>query len=1182
MDQKNAVKLLDNTFNQDFDLERFSVFIKELFNHFNLRINEDIPLRKEYYDYIKRMDSLGIYSDDNGDSIEVFAVQLKKTSSRDRARTMQRNLVAKYLKNSGSNAALVAFYGDDPEDWRFSFVKIEYDLIKDEKGNLNVKEDLTPARRSSFLVGKNEPNHTCRRQFFSLIKEENVDPLLEQIEEAFSIESVTKEFFEEYKKLFLKLKESLEQVIENDDVVRNEFEKKNIPTLDFAKKLIGQIVFIYFLQKKGWLGIEKGEKWGNGPRNFLRKLFNKEMVDYANFFNDILEPLFYEALATPRDEDYYRHFDCKIPFLNGGLFEPINDYDWVKTEITLKNKIFKDILDVFDLYNFTIKEDEPLEKEVAVDPEMLGKVFENLLEVKDRKSQGAFYTPREIVHYMCQESLINYLNTNSDLPRGDLEKFIHLGDFALDQLIRELIEFGKLREDSEYGLSASIKENHQKLDVLLQDIKVVDPAVGSGAFPVGMMNEIVKARSILSFLSGEEKSNYQLKLETIRDCLYGVDIDSSAVDIAKLRFWLSLVVDEEDIETIDPLPNIDHKIMCGNSLLEGFDGKKLFDENLLGEIIIDHSAELEKIDKERSKLYIELGMIHTGKIKDETRKKDIEKEIKKLDNEEKKLESLGNDFGQQFTLDDDYKTRRIKESQRKLKLLDKTHKKFFNEQNTKKKKKYREEFERIEWEFIEETLHEDGNESSMLKLEEYKKNKSKPFFLWKLYFHEVFQRKFPGFDIVIANPPYIEFKRLDSNQKREFKNIFNSAKGKYDIYVIFIEHAKKLLRSGGSMVFINPTMFMKRDYGKAIRTFIGENYQILDIIDFADIQIFENATNYTGIFIFKNDISDTYQFNYKKFNSVKSRVTPSKFINSLNLKSSTDISEYYPVDNEDLFEPVWNFKYPEIKKLMLKISDNNMALSDVTESIFQGISSGKDEVFYIDDKIINDFKIEKEITYPLLKGKDIKKYKLSWSGKYVLYPYDNNSKVFEEELLSKKYPNAYAYLKEKRSKLSGRGYFDKSNKLWYELWNQRKKTNFQKMRIIVPEISQNNNFMISNEFYGNTKTYHIILKEDDLDSYKFVLALLNSELIQFYFQNISVPKAGGFFAYKTQFLQHLPIKTPDDLQKMEIITLVDEILNRNNNLNFLLKKIDQIIYKLYGLNDTDIQIIRRYLNSEEE
>lgn len=863
MDQKNAVKLLDNTFNQDFDLDRFSIFIKELFNHFNLRINEDIPLRKEYYGYIKQMDSLGVYSDSNGDSIEVFTVQLETTSSRDRARTMQRNLIAKYLKNSGSNAALVAFYGDDPQDWRFSFVKIEYDLVKDEKGNLKVQEDITPAKRYSFLVGKNEPNHTCRRQFLHLIKEENTDPLVEQVEEAFSIEKVTKEFFEEYQKLFLKLLESLEHVITNNDIVRNEFEKKSVPTTDFAKKLMGQIVFIYFLQKKGWLGVEKDEKWGKGPRNFLRKLFNKEMVDYDNFFNDILEPLFYEALATPRDDDYYRHFDCKIPFLNGGLFEPINEYDWVTTEITLKNKIFEDILDVFDLYNFTIKEDEPLEKEVAVDPEMLGKVFENLLDVKDRKSQGAFYTPREIVHYMCQESLINYLNTNSDISRDDLENFIHLGDFALDMLIREIIEFGELKEDREYGLPKSIKENHRRLDDLLKIIKVVDPAVGSGAFPVGMMNEIVKARAILSFLSGEEKSNYQLKLETIRDCLYGVDIDSSAVDIAKLRFWLSLIVDEEDIDKIDPLPNLDHKIMCGNSLLEEFEGNKLFDEKLLGEITPDDFEEIENVNQKIEALYKELGKIHTGKTKNKSFKIEIEKELKKLDRKKKKLLSKTKDLTQQFTLDDDYYKRKIKESQLKLKELKKLQGLYFKEQNTKLKKKYRAEIEEIEWEFIEENLLEQCNEKSLEKLRQYKKNKSKPFFLWKLYYAEIFRDQNPGFDVVIANPPYVSavtHVKKNSEERSRYRELYPELSGAFDLYAVFLLKGLELINKKGSFAWIIPNKFMVSDYSKKVLKKMSQK-GLYATIDVSRYNVFHDVGIYP-IILLGNSVSENYN-NYE-------------------------------------------------------------------------------------------------------------------------------------------------------------------------------------------------------------------------------------------------------------------------------------------------------------------------------
>ncbi len=1146
MDQKNAVKLLDNTFNQDFDLERFSLFIKELFNHFNLRINENIPLRKEYYDYINQMDSLGVYRDNNGDSIEVFAVQLKKTSSRDRARTMQRNLIAKYLKNSGSNAALVAFYGDDPQDWRFSFVKIEYDLIKDEKGNLKVKEDITPARRFSFLVGKNEPNHTCRRQFLDLIEEESEDPLLKEIEQAFGIENVTLEFFEKYKNLFLKLQKSLEEVIKTDEIVKNEFNKRNIPTADFAKKLMGQIVFIYFLQKKGWLGVDKGEKWGKGPRNFLRKLFNKGMVDYKNFFNDILEPLFYEALATPRDDDYYRHFDCKIPFLNGGLFEPINDYDWVKTEITLKNNIFKEILDVFDLYNFTIKEDEPLEKEVAVDPEMLGKVFENLLDVDARKSQGAFYTPREIVHYMCQKSIINYIDTNSDLPLNDIENFIHLGDFALDLLIREIIEYGKLREDREYGLPTSIKENHRELNTLLQKIKVVDPAVGSGAFPVGMMNEIVKARSILSFLSGEEKTYYELKMEIIRDCLYGVDIDSSAVDIAKLRFWLSLIVDEEDIGKIEPLPNLDHKIMCGNSLLEEFNGKKLFDDELLSRIGFDNSEELNTIKKRLDELYIQLGMIQTGKISKNVQKNEIEKEIKKLDNQKRKLESYVQDNDQQFTLDDDYETRKIKESQRKLKQLDRLHKKFFSEQNSKKKKRYREEFERIEWDFIEEKLQEDGNENSIQKIESYKKNKSKPFFLWKLYFNDVFKRPNPGFDVVIANPPYgIVY---DEEYKALYEEKFPSFKRNNDIYIAFYENSLLLARDNGTTTFITPNTFLNGDYYKKWRKTLTTNAVISEIRDFKNIQIFEDPTVFVAVlnYIKRKKIDYPYSFRMK---------ISKESIEDFNI----DI-----VDVEKGSEKTIKATNPLFKKILnqknVDIIDNILFVKDVGFNYWtkgRGKKRGGDS---IGKRVLYRGIKSDPKDIPFLKGRDINKYHIKTPENYLKHNYKD---YLDDEIDTFRFSENFLL---------------KNPKVIYRQTSNK----------IVAAIDFNSYYL--------DKTVHLIVHKDGTEIYdlKYILSLLNSKLFNYLYEFISQEMAGRTFAQvKTTYIKQLPLKKISEEDQEPFIQLIDKILgytkdddyldnkNKQGLVKDLEKEIDKLVYNTYNLTDKEIIEVEQF-NMERE
>jgi len=264
------------------------------------------------------------------------------------------------------------------------------------------------------------------------------------------------------------------------------------------------------------------------------------------------------------------------------LFDPIEFYDWQKTDIVIPNEIFSNrkgdeegtgILDIFDLYNFTVKEDEPLETEVAIDPEMLGKVFERMLEVTERKSKGAFYTPREIVHYMAQQSLLYFLETElkeKNVAKEDLETFIHYGVHIIDKDIA--IKEGKLKQTAnKLSIPESISQNADAIDKVLENIKICDPAVGSGAFPVGIMNEIVKLRKLLTpFLKGEnaeERNAYRFKSNAIQNSIYGVDIDAGAVEIAKLRLWLSMVVDEERIDSIEPLPNLEYKIVQGNSLI---------------------------------------------------------------------------------------------------------------------------------------------------------------------------------------------------------------------------------------------------------------------------------------------------------------------------------------------------------------------------------------------------------------------------------------------------------------------------------------------------------------------------------------------------------------------------------------------------------------------------------------
>lgn len=388
---------------------------------------------------------------------------------------------------------MVAFVSPDENDWRFSLVKMDYRFKETSSGKIKVKEEFTPARRWSFLVGKNEKSHTAQSRFVNLLVDDN-KPTLSKLEEAFNIEKVTNEFFAKYRELFIRVKKELDKLIRNDQEIQSEFDNKNIDVVNFAKKLLGQITFLYFLQKKGWFGIPRGGDWGSGSKNFLRELFEKKHCPYNNFFNDILEPLFYEALRTDRsaNDHYYDKLKCKIPFLNGGLFDPINNYDWINTDLLIPDELFSNtnktkegdigdgILDIFDRYNFTVAEDEPLEKEVAVDPELLGKAYEqfnairldnfdeylralkNGDESKFNKTYGVYYTPREIVHYMCQQSLINYLKTKADeenlpLTLEDLEKLVAEGKHVTENEAIAIVKEQKIKTGKQKNTNYEFK-----------------------------------------------------------------------------------------------------------------------------------------------------------------------------------------------------------------------------------------------------------------------------------------------------------------------------------------------------------------------------------------------------------------------------------------------------------------------------------------------------------------------------------------------------------------------------------------------------------------------------------------------------------------------------------------------------------------------------------------------------
>jgi len=1194
MNEDLATKLVKETFNNPFDKVRFTFFIRNLFNSLEESkfVYQGNYIPDSFKPYICKLERIGKYEDREGNKIDILIVHLKRESSVERARATQRNFIARYLNGSRGgdlkDAALVAFHSDNPDDWRFSLVKMDYSLTKTPAGNITTKKNLTPAKRYSFLVGKNENTHTAKRQLLPILQDDINNPLLSDLENAFNIEVVTKEFFEKYRELFHEVKEELENIIKKNPGVSKEFSDKSIRIENFAKKLLGQIVFLYFLQKKGWFGVGRDKDWGTGPKNFLRQLFEKKIAHYDNFFNDILEPLFYEALATQRDRDFYSRFNCKIPFLNGGLFDPINDYDWVHKDILLSDTLFSNrvktkegdigtgILDVFDRYNFTVKEDEPLDKEVAVDPEMLGKVFENLLEVKDRKSKGTYYTPREIVHYMCQESLINYLATEfeGEIEKEDIEILIILGDMIKEN---DMQVVKNKRETGTYGyeMPNPIIEHAESIDEKLENIKVCDPAIGSGAFVVGMMNEIIRARDVLTTYIEEshERNLYNFKRHAIRSSLFGVDIDPGAVDIAKLRLWLSLIVDEEDIKKIKPLPNLDFKIMQGNSLLEEYEGIKLFDENLLekkpetsffedDEKLIKRLKERqEKIQGQLSSFYIKNPSWQrdwNNKKKKADRPTELHKMEKELLDIQDRLKKFEMSKKKRNDMDMEFKDLKF-DSSHKFMQLKRLHNDFFKEYRKREKDMIREKINQVEWELIEATLKEHGKAEELPKLEHFKKNKIKPFFLWKLNFAEVFHEK-GGFDVVIANPPYVRQEKIESKLKKIYKKVFSDIGSSIaDLYIYFFGLGLQILREKAVLIYITSNKWLKTKYGEGLRKKLSQ-LQTDFVINFFELPVFEASA----------DTAITKVVNIPSVNNTK--YFPVQSLEKLDLNKIIN-SDHQIVIKEP---QEWKFIKEDHLTLLDKFYFDTITLKDFcNDRIYSGIKTGLNKAFVLNDKIASDLinSESREIVKKYAKSTDIEKYSLKNENRYFLATgYDLD--------IPKKYHSAYEYLKRYKKELEKR---QDQGKHWYNLRACKYYSEFEQKKIIYMHTAKNHQFYIDVEGrYINNSCYMIIS-----DS-KFLFFFLNSKLFN-WFKRLKFGAYGNAATTGRVQLDYnkmvaVPIKKVSDSVEKNFEYYYNKIIKAFNSEfnNSLFQKdkvqeyehqIDKLVYELYGLTEEEIRIV---------
>lgn len=562
-----------NILEAPYDRAVWKSFIQTQFTNNNLLAN-DAPLNLGKSDLYTDCYSLGNYAIDEYTKIGIFEIQLADKVNLTRNRVALRNLI-KSITQQVAGAMVVFVQGDK---WRFSYISKR--KLRNKETN-TIEDRETAPKRYTYLFGKGEKALTASIRFDRLIQKQQGNLYqfltLNDFDEAFSVEKLSKEFFAQYKEIyddfvaFITGKRYIKKgskwietkTHEPHFQLRNYFDNDEKQARDFFKRMMGRIVFLYFIQKKGWLACPmKSEKlktknesdidWGQGDQDFMQNLYNNAKYK-ESFYSDYLVPLFFTTLNNPdgkcdiNDKQFINNYQLTInnyfPYLNGGLFDKAQDYKYDK--IALPSEIFDKLFTTFNNYNFTIYEDAPDEHTVAVDPEMLGHIFENLLE--DNKDKGAFYTPKDIVHYMCRESLHNYIYTYTHNEENE--------DF------KTKIK----RYNDTFDISIFEKDEIKQIDRALEDVKICDPAIGSGAFPMGLLHEIYHLKIPIEDSKGmKAKSPADLKKHIIEESIYGVDIDSGAVDIARLRFWLSLVVDEVAPQ---PLPNLAFKIVCANTLI---------------------------------------------------------------------------------------------------------------------------------------------------------------------------------------------------------------------------------------------------------------------------------------------------------------------------------------------------------------------------------------------------------------------------------------------------------------------------------------------------------------------------------------------------------------------------------------------------------------------------------------
>ena len=1067
-----------------------------VYNKIDIKINDD-------HKYFKSAQQIGTV--ESLDDLVVIQVERLRA---EKSRTSITKELFKFLENIGYSKALIITFSKSEAHYRLSYIKSDLNWISETK----VKRKFTNPKRLSFLLGENQRIHTATKQLVRLGKIKS----LEDLNSRFNIEIINKEFFNNYIDLFNQLSSYL-----NKDREFKLFAQLNKIDIEvFAKKLIGQIVFCYFLQKKGWLGAKIDKEIYEGDLNFIRNQFNSySKKEKKNFFNDFLEPLFYKGLNRKNKNDFCKDLNCKIPYLNGGLFQEIENYSWKDSFLNIPNSLFSNkdengILDIFDLYNFTVDESSDFDVEIAVDPEMLGYIFENLLPENIKKKHGAHYTPKEIVEYICKKSVSEYLRINlSEKFYNDVDVLIDYARFP-DETIR-------LAENNIKDIKFD-KNFLLEVDLLIENIKICDPAVGSGAFIIGALNFIVNIKKITFYFSKKRTlaDLYELKRNLIENNIFGIDKDYGAIETCKLRLWLSLTIDEEN--TVKPLPNLDFRIIQGNSLIEEFEGINL-------DINVEKGSQLELISENNSK----------------------SEDIQNLYNLQKT-----------FFNETDLET--------KQKIIKKINKSYFSIIKNEIENK------------ISLTLEK--KQKLLKSLDNFKSvNSENNYMPWQLRFFDVFLEK-NGFDIIIANPPYNREKDFAEMFEPVNNSLFGKKyhAGKMNFWYYFLHKAIDKSNTNAVISFITSRYWITSTGSRSLIKRIRDTLSFVDILDIGKVKVFDKVIGQHIVCTYSK--KKIPKFNYKKISNNISDIFSSK--NTQNIKiSSFSQNEVFTENNEINFrKSIIRYNKNDYDLLnngsKLSLFNTTQGVIESPDKISKQNLKNKpsrtinigDGVFVVnEDEIskINPNKEEKRLFKRYLNSSNVKKYQINFNNEYLIY----SDKEISKKIKNKHYPNIQNHLnKYKKYITSGNGP--------YGLHRPRNENFFLNPKIIFKNMFLEPAFTYDEEKFYVGISFIVIIQNSSL-SLKYLLALLNSKY-GFYWFIKNAKERGIAFDVTIEKINNFPIpkiKEEDKSSVNKIIKNVETLISSKNKKQSLIDEIDKLIFEICNLDENQVHEIEETISS---